>query len=208
MLETWLGDLTLERFRSSYLGQQAIAKPGTGIADCARLDWYALGRVLQGAAEPDVLVVAKGDLVRRPTPRSLEELLVLFESGIGLCIRHTELVDPGLAEVARAFDVDIGPAHVQVFTTPANTYGFSWHFDEEDVFIVQTIGVKEYYFRANTVTRATAGAAAFQSYPQEASPMFAATLRPGDFLYIPARWWHMADSHQDSLAISVGVMRR
>ena len=39
-----------------------------------------------------------------------------------------------------------GPALAQ-----ANSYG--WHHDFEDVFIAQTAGVKDDYFRANTVAR-------------------------------------------------------
>jgi ribosomal protein L16 Arg81 hydroxylase len=30
-------------------------------------------------------------------------------------------------------------------------------------------------------------------------------LLPGDWLHVPARWWHMAKCLEDSLSISVGV---
>ena len=36
-------------------------------------------------------------------------------------------------------------------------YGFSWHYDFEDVFIAQTDGAKEYFFRENTVDLQTRG---------------------------------------------------
>ncbi len=32
---------------------------------------------------------------------------------------------------------------------------FGWHYDFEDVFIAQTLGTKDYYFRDNTVGRHT-----------------------------------------------------
>ena len=41
-----------------------------------------------------------------------------------------------------------GTPQVQVFATPAGTHGFGWHYDLEDVFIAQTAGMKDYYFRA------------------------------------------------------------
>ena len=49
-----------------------------------------------------------------------------------------------------------GTAHVQLFVTPAETHGFSWHYDAEEVFIVQTAGVKDYLLRENTVAASAA----------------------------------------------------
>ena len=69
-------------------------------------------------------------------------------------IRHAEQVDAGLARLAALFTQDIpGKVHIQLFVTPAGTHGFGWHYDDEDVFIVQTEGSKDYFFRDNTVER-------------------------------------------------------
>ena len=102
------------------------------------------------AADPDVLVVAKGARLAFPPPTALDELRAYFRMGIGLALRHTERCLPELRAVADAF-VDLGAPHVQMFVTPGGTHGFGWHYDDEDVFIAQTTGVKDYYFRANTV---------------------------------------------------------
>lgn len=206
MLSTWLGDLGLDGFRAQHLQRVPLAMPGTARSACGLLDWSGLARIL--LAKPDVLVVARGQLLPFPPPTELVELRAYFRMGIGLAMRHTERVDPVMAEVAQAFERDVGAAQVQIFVTPPETHGFGWHYDDEDVFIAQTHGVKDYYFRANTVTDALASPLEFQKYPGETAPLCTATLVAGDFLYIPARWWHMAICREESLSISVGVYPR
>ena len=203
MLRDWLGELSLERFRDEYLHRQPLARPATARSALPLFDWDVLGRLL--AAAPEALVVARGELLPFPQPRELIELRAYFRMGIGLCLRHGERHDPGLRGVARTFEADVGASHVQLFVTPGGTYGFGWHYDDEDVFIVQTAGVKDYCFRANTVTMAPAEPAEFAKFSREDSTIHTATLVAGDFLYVPARWWHMAECREDSLSISVGV---
>ena len=41
---------------------------------------------------------------------------------------------------------------------------------------------------------------------RETSPIYTARLEPGDWLYIPSRWWHLVKCVTDSLSISTGVM--
>jgi ribosomal protein L16 Arg81 hydroxylase len=210
MLDAWLGALPIETFRATYLQRQPLAQPLTATSALSVLDWDALGRVLAATdPPPDVLVVARGALLPWPAPRDLVELRAYMRLGIGLAMRHTQRCDDGLRGVAAEFERELGAAQVQIFATPGGTHGFSWHYDDEDVFIAQTAGTKDYYFRANTVCGATtAHASVFARFTEETSPIQTATLIPGDFLYIPARWWHMAVCHEDALSISVGVFPR
>lgn len=206
MLSDWLGDIGLDAFRAAHLQRAPLACPGTTHGARELLDWNGLARVLK--SKPDVLVVARGQLLPFPAPTDLDELRAYFRMGIGLAMRHTEKADPVMATVAQAFERDVGTSQVQVFVTPRETHGFGWHYDDEDVFIAQTHGVKDYYFRANTVTPARAAPSEFSRYPEETSTLCTATLVAGDFLYIPARWWHMAICREESLSISVGVYPR
>ncbi len=211
MLASWLGDVALDEFRTRHLGQTPIARPGTARTALPVLDWAILGEVLATTAPPpDVLVVARGQLLPYPAPRDLTELRAYFRIGVGLGMRHTQRCHANLRRVADAFERDLGASQVQIFATPgAGQHGFSWHYDDEDVFIAQTAGVKDYYFRPNTVSpEVTAHATVFQRFHDETSPIHTATLVPGDFLYIPARWWHMAICKEDALSISVGVFPR
>ncbi len=211
MLESWLGDTTLDEFRASCLQRAPLARPATAHGAVPMLDWKILGEVLGATSPaPDVLVVASGKLLPFPPPRDLTELRAYMRMGIGLGMRHTQHCHPNLRAVADAFERDVGTSQVQIFATPGGgAHGFSWHYDDEDVFIAQTAGTKDYYFRPNTVCPdTTAHGSVFHRFHDETSPIHTATLVPGDFLYIPARWWHMAICKEDALSISVGVFPR
>ena len=129
--------------------------------------------------------------------------------GISTVVRGSECRDDGLRRLATAFGVLLpGLVHVQLYVTPAGTHSFGWHYDFEDVFIVQTLGVKDYFMRENTVARNTrpGDKLDFSCFHQEKSPIMMARLVAGDWLYVPGRWWHFVDCREDSLSISVGVM--
>jgi 50S ribosomal protein L16 3-hydroxylase len=208
MLATWLGSTSLDAFRDQHLQRAPVAVASTIDDPRSLLDWDLLAAVLGGEPAPDVLVVARGQLLPLPPPRALDELRAYFRMGIGLCLRHTERCHRGLRAIADAFEADLGAAQVQVFVTPSGTYGFGWHYDDEDVFIVQTEGIKDYYFRANTIAADIhAHSSAFRRFDNETSALCTARLVPGDFLYLPARWWHMALCRETALSISVGVRK-
>jgi hypothetical protein len=208
MLHQWLGGMPLDEFRADHLQRAPLARPSVVSDPGSLLDWALLGEVLAADPAPDTLVVAGGKLLPFPAPRALDELRAYLRIGVGLGMRHTERCHPALGRIADAFRTDLGDAQVQIFVTPGETHGFSWHYDDEDVFIAQTAGVKDYYFRANTVSDVRAHASVFHRFTEETSPLCTATLVPGDFLYIPARWWHMAVCRETSLSVSVGVFPR
>jgi len=130
--------------------------------------------------------------------------------GISTVIRASERHDEGLRRLADSFKALL-PAkiHVQLYATPAGTHSYGWHYDLEDVFIAQTLEVKDYYMRENTVGGAAGASETFDfgCIRKETSPLMQARLIAGDWLYIPRRWWHLVLCAEDSLSISVGVMR-
>jgi 50S ribosomal protein L16 3-hydroxylase len=206
MLEGWLGGVSVESFVASTLGAWPTAAPGTAAEALGAVDWGTLDRVLASARKPDVLVVARGQLLPVPAPRSLSEARALLLAGIGFVVRFAERHDAAIAALTAALERDLpGTAHAQLFITPGGSHGFGWHYDWEDVFVAQTDGVKDYYFRANTVDRTAPGDRPdFRRFRAETSPLATARLVPGDFLYIPAMWWHMARCVETSLSISIG----
>lgn len=208
MLAEWLAPLTVDDFRCTYLHRSAWALPHSARSALGMLDWGILDEVLASNTPADIIVCARGQALALPPPRDLTTMRAYMRMGIGLCMRHTQRSHPRLAAVARAFERDIpGTVQVQVFVTPGGTHGFGWHYDVEDVFIAQTAGIKDYYFRENTVEATVPFPPRdFSGYRAERSALQTATLVPGDFLYIPARWWHMAVCREDSLSISVGVL--
>jgi hypothetical protein len=195
--------VSIDDFSTKYRWRRPHAQASSCESAASFLDWTVLGRVL--ADRPDAIVVAGGKLMDCQSPRTLDEMNRYLASGIGLCVRHAEKHDDGLAEVADAFSV-FGRPQVQLFVTAPRTHGFGWHYDDEEVFIAQTTGHKRYFFRANTVTaNEAAHGSMFSRFAQERSPMCMTTLISGDFLYLPARWWHVAICEETALSISVGV---
>jgi ribosomal protein L16 Arg81 hydroxylase len=101
---------------------------------------------------------------------------------------------------------------VHIYVTPADQFGFGWHYDAEDVFILQTAGRKEYSLRKNTVNPWPIEETLPQDmrYEREIMPLMRCRLSAGDWLYIPAGYWHLAEAQGEETAISlaVGVMSR
>jgi 50S ribosomal protein L16 3-hydroxylase len=204
----WLVRTSSAQRQGATLGNQAWARPGVALDAVKSCGWDSLGRLLRAKPSPDVLVVAGGKLMQDAAPRSLIELELLMRRGIGLCVRRSERHDVSLAACTSSVAACLGRhVHLQVFATPGDTHGFGWHYDAEDVLIVQTAGVKDYYFRENTVdNREPDGARAdFSRFRVEKSPLQTARLIAGDCLFIPARWWHMARCVEDSLSMSFGI---
>ncbi len=210
MLETWLGDVTTSQFLADYVGKRPLARPCTGASATRLVDWAVVGRILEGPRAPDVVVARDGRRHPGPEPRTLAEARALFAMGCTTVIRHCERHDPALRDAAREIARELpGNVAIQIHATPREHHGFGWHYDFEDVLIVQTAGQKEYFLRANTVNpRPTRSRMPRDMrFEDETSPLMACWLVPGDFLYIPAGFWHVARCHEDALSLSVGVER-
>jgi hypothetical protein len=209
MLDRWLAPLDVATFRELHLGQP-YARPGAAACAVPLLGWETFERVLRSELPLDVLTVSAGALVDVAPPRSLASLRALMSAGVSVVVRSSERNDSDLAAVAASFAEALpgGEVHIQLYATPAGTNAYGWHYDFEDVFIVQTAGIKDYYFRQNTVARHTVlgDQLDFSGARRERSPLYSARLLPGDWLYIPARWWHLVRCLEDSLSISVGAM--
>jgi 50S ribosomal protein L16 3-hydroxylase len=209
MLTEWLAPDDLSSFLAAHFHAAPFARPGAAASAIAALDWSTLDRVLHSEQPLDIMTVRAGELHRVPLPHSLADARALMRAGISVVVRGAERHDPGLRAVADGFEAALpGEVHIQVYATPAATNSYGWHYDFEDVFIAQTAGIKDYYFRQNTVARDTVlgDQLDFTCIRREASPIFHSRLIAGDWLYIPSTWWHLVKCAEDSLSISVGVM--
>ncbi|MDB4968988.1 MAG: Cupin 4 [Myxococcales bacterium] len=212
MFADWLKPVEVSTFIEAQLERQPYARPGAATGSVPLFGWETFDRVLASTAAPvDVLTVAAGRLVDVPAPRSAADVQRLMRVGTGVStvVRASEQHDPALAALAESFSTALsGEVHVQLYATPAGTHSYGWHYDFEDVFIAQTLGIKDYYFRDNTVARDTrlGDTLDFTVVRDEKSQLMGAQLLAGDWLYIPRRWWHLVKCVEDSLSISVGVM--
>lgn len=206
MISKWIGDLSMDEFRRAHFHRVPLARAATAREALPYLTWSTVASLLERGA--DLLVARNGRDVDVPRP-GFVEAVQLFQQGCSLVLRHGERYDDGLRELAEAVAAESeGDVTIHVFATPAGFHGFAWHYDCEDVFILQTRGAKEYFLRANSVNpRPTIDAMPRDMhYELETSPMMASLLVAGDCLYIPRGWWHVARCVEGSLSLSIGIL--
>ena len=207
-IEHWLADIDTPEFRAANFRRAAMARPRAARSVIPFLTWEVIGRLLASPNPVDLLVVRNGSLLER-RPANGAEAEALFRDGYSLVLRRCERHDELLRRLADGFGRHLdGEVSIQIYATPSTYRSFGWHYDCEDVFIAQTSGVKEYYLRENTVNpRPTLDAMPRDMhFERETTATQATTLVPGDWLYIPRGWWHVARAVESALSISVGVL--
>ena len=206
-LQQLLGDVPAASFLDQYYLKQPYARAG-GCLDLTPLGgWAAVERLL---AQPgaDVLIGREGRQWDGPAPSSLAEARGLLAQGYSVGIRHAERHDLGLAGLADEFRRALhGPVDMHVYCTPAGQPGFGWHYDAEEVFLLQTHGSKEWWLRKNTVNPwpLVETIPPDLRYEREIMPLLRCTLREGDWLYVPSGYWHRSQAGEESISLSVGV---
>ncbi|HEV3339654.1 MAG TPA: cupin domain-containing protein, partial [Pirellulales bacterium] len=208
MIRQLLGDIPVQRFIAESFLRQPFSLPG-GAAALAHLgSWEVLETIL---AQPgaDVLVVKEGRRWEGAQSPSPGEARRLFSDGHTVLVRHAERCHAQLAELAAGFARDFRAAvDVHLYCTPAGQHGFGWHYDVEDVFIVQTAGSKEYSLRKNTVNPwpVLETLPPDMRYEREIMPLSRCLLSAGDWLYVPHGYWHKAEARDESISLAVGLM--
>jgi 50S ribosomal protein L16 3-hydroxylase len=206
-------DLSLQNFAADYLHRLPLALQQAALEACALGSWEALGAILN-ESRADVLLVREGEQLDRQPPANEDEARALSGEGYSIVVRHAERHHAGIGELARSFETAFcGPVDVQMFVTPPGRAGFSWHYDAEDVFILQTTGSKEYGLRKNTVNPWPLEETLPEDmrYEREIMPLLTVNLAAGDMLYVPCGYWHRADaskSAEAAISLAVGVMSR
>jgi ribosomal protein L16 Arg81 hydroxylase len=212
-LQGVFGDFAVSKFIDEHLHRLPLALAGTAASMRGCGSWDALDAMLR-CPDADVLAVRGGEPLAGDPPRDAEAARALCGEGYTLRVRHAERHHAGVAELARAFEAAFRAAvDVQAFATPAGRPGFSWHYDAEDVFILQTAGAKEYSLRKNTVNPwpLEETLPADMRYEREVMPLMRVRLAAGDLLYIPCGWWHKAEAQageETAISLAVGVMSR
>lgn len=210
-LSTLLDTLPKRDFCERYLHKQPYSAVGTAKFLEQYGSWETVVELLQGG-EADVMVVRDGAQLGGRPPTSQDELAALNADGYTILIRHAERHHDKLAEVAASVKAELlAPVDIHIYATPSGQHGFSWHYDAEDVFIIQTAGEKEYSLRKNTVNPwpLVETIPHNMQYEREITPLMRVLLRQGDWLYIPCGYWHKAetpDSGETAISLAVGVM--
>ncbi|MEX2307227.1 MAG: cupin domain-containing protein [Pirellulales bacterium] len=221
-VKSLFGDVPVAKFVEEYLHRLPFALAGSARGVCELGTWDAVGAMLAEAGE-DAFAVRGGEWYEGDAPRNVAAARALNDEGYTIFIRHAERHHALVAELAAAFErTFLGAVNVHVFATAAGAPGFSWHYDAEDVFIIQTAGEKEYSLRKNTVNPWPLEETLPEDmrYEREQMPLMRVLLRAGDLLYIPCGYWHRAEakglSHEQekgtdpeaAISLAVGVMSR
>ena len=209
VLKRLLGAIPESTFLEQHFLRLPFSLPG-GAAEFTSLGSWETIEAILSQPEADVLVVRQGrrweEGARRP---SFDEARRLHGEGYTLLVRHAERHVPEIAALARSFQSRfLAAVDVHLYCTPAEEHGFGWHYDAEDVFILQTLGEKEYSLRKNTVNPwpLEETLPADMRYEREVMPLMKCTLAAGDWLYIPNGYWHVARALKPSISLAVGVM--
>lgn len=203
-----LGALPLDEFLERNLFRQPLAVAGGAKQFMSLAGEDAIAAMLS-PPDADLFLADAGKRREFPFPRTLDDARGFIAAGCTLCVRHAERHTPELAELARSFERDFSAAiDVQFFWTPAGHRGFDWHYDAEEVFILQSRGTKRYSLRKNTVHPwplvETMGENL--AYEREIMPIMRCALDAGDWLYIPSGYWHRTEAEEESVSLAVGVM--
>lgn len=210
-LQTLLGDLPQAQFVEQYFHRLPFSMSGAARPACELATWEVWQEILRQDAV-DLMIVRDGQQLAGPAPKTADEARALSDDGYTILVRHAERHHAPLSALAESFRADFrAPVNVHLYATPPGRHGFSWHYDAEDVFILQTSGEKEYSLRKNTVHPwpLEETIPADMQYPREIMPLMRVNLTAGDWLYIPCGYWHKAeagDCGQTAISIALGVM--
>ncbi len=207
ILQQLLGPFPAARFLEQHYFRLPHSRPG-GAAEFVPLGSWQVVDAILGDATSDAWLARKGERFAgpRPTPGQAR---TLHADGWTLVIRDAQKHHPRLATLAADFAADFSaPVNIHLYCTPASQHGFNWHYDVEDVFILQCAGAKAYRLRKNTVNPwpVLESMPKDLRYEREVTPTMECALRAGDWLYIPAGWWHVAPAEEDSISLAVGMM--
>ena len=208
VLEQLLGDVP----RSTFLEEYFLRLPYARAGGCRHLTHLATWQTVESLlARPgvDALAGREGKRWQGESPPPAAQLRAILDQGYTLGVRHAERHDPGLGELAAGFGRDFAaPVDVHLYCTPAGQPGFGWHYDAEDVFVLQTAGSKEWELRKNTVNPwpLVETLPADMRHEREVMPLMRCLLRAGDWLYIPAGYWHRTRAGEESISLSIGLL--
>jgi ribosomal protein L16 Arg81 hydroxylase len=207
ILDRLLLDVPRSVFMEQYHLKLPFALPG-GCKDLVQTAGWPMVEAILRRPGVDLLAVRES-AVREGLQTPTDQGRALLDEGYTLRIRKADRHDAGLAELAEGFRrAFAAPIDVHVYCTPAGQPGLGWHYDAEDVFLLQTRGSKQWQLRKNTVNPWPLVQTMPQDlrYQREIMPVIRCDLHAGDWLYLPAGYWHAAQAGAESISLSVGVL--
>ena len=192
ILEELLHPIPFEIFSKSHLFRTPYAAPFKAKGFQNFISWPLLEQILekhndawlpQGGLLPSDPQISSGKL----TP---EQAVQGFQQGRTVLVRHAERAHAAVQAIAKDFEnLFAKPVDVQLYVTPSGAEGFNWHYDVEEVFVIQCRGEKEFRLRENTIDPWPLPNTLPKDMHFEREKFSAetvCTLKAGDWLYIPS----------------------
>jgi 50S ribosomal protein L16 3-hydroxylase len=211
-LQQLFSGASLKVFVDEYLHRLPLALPDVAEGFRSWASWDTVGQ-LATTTGVDVLLVRDGETLRLEADGSLASLQNYCSGGWTIRMRNVQQHSEAIGGLAASFKETFrGSVNVHLYVTPSGHRGLGWHYDAEDVFILQTAGAKEYLLRKNTVHPWPLEETMPENlrYERELMPLSRVMLDAGDLLYIPCGYWHRTESPQGSagaaISLAVGIM--
>jgi bifunctional lysine-specific demethylase and histidyl-hydroxylase NO66 len=134
-----------------------------------------------------------------------ERVAGLMRMGGTIAVRGVDKAASGLFELCGGLENELAHrVHANVYLTPPRTHGLNPHYDPHDVIILQISGRK--HWKVFDRVPGAPGSSGSVDLEPDTRPAAETVLTPGDVLYIPRGWVHVADTADDiSLHVTVGI---
>ena len=133
-----------------------------------------------------------------------EQVRRLMADGCTFVMESCQRVHPTIGQLSRLFEQEFHcPSPVNLYVTPPAARGFQPHFDVQNVFVLQLHGKKTWQIFEPHIERPVASQA-IDGAVRPGQLLNELTLHPGDLLYIPRGYVHVAQT-QDELSAHLSV---
>jgi hypothetical protein len=121
------------------------------------------------------------------------KLARLIDRGASLIVSHLDPHVPGLETICQAIKLRVGETIWPAAIVSTGTSGaLELHFDYQDNIILQIEGTKLWKIYGSPVCHPMFDMP--KQTPPSGEPIFIEMLEPGDFLFVPAGYWHYCEN--------------
>lgn len=187
-LDRILAPLSVDEFLSEYSGQKAVHIPGAENKFQSLYGWGEVNNVLNGM-RPSFEGVRLVHETKTLPQDELRRMSHWLANGATLVINHVQHIDPIMEQFAESLANDMNAnVNINCYVSFPSKQGFDCHYDTHDVFVIQTMGRKEWKVfepsRRFPLDRDAAAEKTKYAKPAEGEYL-SCELTPGDVLYIP-----------------------
>ncbi|MBV9759672.1 MAG: cupin-like domain-containing protein [Acidobacteriaceae bacterium] len=135
-----------------------------------------------------------------------QDLESCLASGATLIIDEVDELHTPLRHLAVCLEEKFrSPVNINAYASWKATPGFDLHWDEQDVFIIQLAGRKNWRVHPPRYPDPSKAQPKCKE-PPAGEPVFDAAISEGDVLYLPRGWWHQVTPvNESSLHLTVSI---